>query len=98
MSNLFGDSTPLRLVLHVNVWPGHHRFDWDGLAQNPETGDVYAITASPGRLRSSLGPELAKALLWSQAQVAEAEAVARKGLFDRPGPGPVPPSSGIRSE
>jgi hypothetical protein len=79
MSDLFGGATPLRVVLHLNLWQGHHRFDWDALAQNPDTGDVYAITASPGRTRSALGPELARALLWIQSQVSEAEAACAEG-------------------
>lgn len=74
MANLFGDQTPLRIVLHVNFHQGHGRFDWDGLAQNPETGDLVALTASPGRRRSSLGPELARMLLWTQAAVELDEA------------------------
>ena len=74
MANLFGEAIPLRLVLHVNLHRGHGRFDWDGVAQNPETSDLVAMTAAPGRVRSSLGPELARMLLWTQAAVELAEA------------------------
>ena len=69
MSNLFGDPAPLRVVLHVNLWPGGARFDWDGMAQNPETGDIVAMHAAPALLRTNLGPELSRMLLWTHSTV-----------------------------
>ena len=69
MSDLFGSPAPLRVVLHLNLWPGGNRFDWDALAQNPDTGDVVSMHASPANLRTNLGPELARMLLWVHSVV-----------------------------
>lgn len=66
MPDLFGEPIPIRVVLHVNMDRGHGRFDWDGFAQNPDTGDVLAIHATVARLRASLGPELSRMLLWTE--------------------------------
>lgn len=71
--DLFGNPLPLRIVLHVNVDRGGGRFDWDGMAQNPETGDLVAMFASPANLRRNLGPELSRMLLWTQQCIHENE-------------------------
>jgi len=49
------------------------------MAQNPETGDVVGMTASPARLRSMLGPELSQMLLWTHGQVLRAEGEGELG-------------------
>jgi hypothetical protein len=73
MSDLFGSPLPLRLVLHLNVDRGAGRFSWDGLSQNGETGDLYALTASPFRLRRELADQLAEMHLWIVDQVHQNE-------------------------
>lgn len=52
---------------------GGGRFDWDALAQNPDTGDLVAMFASVANLRSNLGPELSRMLLWCHQTVLENE-------------------------
>jgi len=79
MTDLFGFPIPLRVVLHLNLHSGGGRFDWDGMAQNPDTGDVVGMTASPARLRSMLGPELSQMLLWTHGQVLRAEGEGELG-------------------
>ncbi|HJU82565.1 MAG TPA: hypothetical protein VJ796_12575, partial [Acidimicrobiia bacterium] len=67
MTDLFGDSTPIRVTLTFHLWPLGQRFDWDAMAVNPDTGDLLHLSASPARRRDSLGPELARALLLVQS-------------------------------
>ena len=73
MHDLLGQTIPLRIVLHVNMDRGGGRFDWDGMAQNPETGDLVAMFASVANLRRNLGPELSRMLLWTQQCIHENE-------------------------
>lgn len=63
MTDLFGEPTPVRVVLTFNSWAGGSRFDWDLVATNPETGDLLAMQAHPARRPGKLGPEIARALL-----------------------------------
>ena len=63
MTDLFGEPTPIRIVLTFNSWSGGTRFDWDLVATNPETGDLLAMHAHPARRPGKLGPEVARALL-----------------------------------
>lgn len=63
MTNLWGEHTPVRVVLTFNSWSGGTRFDWDLVATNPETGDLLAMRAHPARRPGKLGPEIARALL-----------------------------------
>jgi hypothetical protein len=72
--NLFGETTPLRIVLHLNTHAHEPRFDWDVMATNPETGDLLAMEAHVRVPRHKLGPELAEMLLWLHAMVLEHEA------------------------
>lgn len=74
MSDLFHQPIPIRMVLHVNLWPGRLRFDWDGVATNPDTGDILSMFASPANHRQTLGPELSRMLLWCHEVVREQDA------------------------
>lgn len=78
MSDLFEQPAPIRIVLHVNLWPGRLRFDWDGMAQNPDTGDILSMFAQVAAPRESLGPELSRMLLWCHEVVREQDDASRR--------------------
>jgi len=80
MTTLFGDPTPLRIVLHLNTHAHEPRFDWDVMATNPDTGDLLAMEAHVRVPRHKLGPELAEMLLWLHAMVLEHEAGGGAGV------------------
>lgn len=78
MTDLFDQPHPVRIVLHVNLWPGRLRFDWDGIATNTDTGDILAMFASPANHRPTLGPELSRMLLWMHETIRELDAAGER--------------------
>lgn len=85
MPTLFGDPTPVRVVIHLNLHPGAVRFDWDLMAMNPDTGDLLAMEAHVQLPRHRLGVELSRALLSAQA-VLSAETGQGEGHSSPPSP------------
>jgi hypothetical protein len=71
MSTLFGEPSPVRVVIHVNLHRGALRFDWDLAATNPDTGDLLAMSAHVQLPRHALGPELSRMLLAVQELLSE---------------------------
>ena len=74
MSDLFGEPTPLRAVLHFNLYDGRTRLDWDILVENPDTQDLLALEAHVNIPADKLGPQISRALLKVLEQFGDDEA------------------------
>jgi hypothetical protein len=63
MTDLFGEPTPIRVVLHFNLYAQRTLLDYDLMAMNPQTGDLLAMYATVQRPAHKLGPTIAHVLL-----------------------------------
>lgn len=73
MTDLFGEPTPLRAVLHFNLWGARSRLDWDLLVTNAATGDIILMDAHVAVPAHKLGPSIARALLDVQRALSDDE-------------------------